>query len=1120
MNTNSRLQFRHYDGVFDSRELAYKYLTDIVDPTKGEAYRLDESRIGEPILVKYRDEEGNIQAIVSIGMEGNEGDGILQPYHIVDTAKFEEEISALSGASGEIMELLQEEIERAKAAEQAIKDELDTTQVGAGLNEDGTYTPNDESTYLKEVASLKGADNKLDEELARVEQARKDVTGQYTDAYVPNESLTTRPIAYIADATSLNDADVKLDEGLQKLDSEVLKNVVVDGVSGVVEDNIAVVGISGNSIPIGEYENYSGKARKPHPIHDDYSVLDAVKQLDLNFLDFTEKEDEKIEGLHLVKITDGLDANIREAYDLVNKDGMVQSGSSRILIYKDSSLYRVYLGHVDDRLESYDEPTVIPGTGDTALCLIYLRVDGLYELAAINVESFLEETEFQDGLSVENHVVRVKIEEHSEDFLTVSPDGVKLSGVTKAINDAKSEEELRALEAEAELISSIGSTNVGAGLNADGTYKGHDSQSEGMAYINTATSIDNATVVLDRGLQAEVETARFNETKISNDVEQLSAITEALIDAVDGDVDRLDEKIDNETTRATEAEQALDTKIEAETSRAEGVEETLDSKIDTEVSNENQRAVAAEQALDTKIETNAENIEILSTTVETFSASTVSEIARVDSKVDNETNRANAAEAGIQSELDATQTGAGLESDGTYHKHNTAGDMGNYIANATSIDNATVLIDEAVKNRENEIIALSAGTESEIERLGNIIAKNEIDSPDGTIVISKESDKTNIDVNYDEKTIVSDANGVLGTGLKIEQIIPVDANVRDAYRLVDKEGTPVDNTIIKIYKSSSLVSVELVTVGGIDYVRITYIDNEGETQYYDLNIQQLIFEAEFKDGLEVNGNHEVKVKIDEMSEAFLTVSSNGVKLSGVQDAIDEVGDSLADLSASTVSEFELLENTWNTPGSIKHTIEDSFIKSVAVGSAEEANKSLLRYYEDGAEHKYYASNNTVDMEHNGSKLSTVIETIKETIIALSGGSETVISAMTEKIETISGNVITISGNVQTISGDVQTVSGQLITTQNELQTVSGELITTKEELATVSGQLVTTQEELQSVSGQLVTLLNNFDTMVYEKVKAILQETTRETKLTADDNAETITIGFADDALFGPIGNY
>ena len=76
------------------------------------------------------------------------------------------------------------------------------------------------------------------------------------------------------------------------MSSETVKNVVVDGVSGVVVDNLAVVSISGDSIPIGPYENYEGKAVKPHPIHDDYTVLDAIKQLDLNLLDFTEKQTE------------------------------------------------------------------------------------------------------------------------------------------------------------------------------------------------------------------------------------------------------------------------------------------------------------------------------------------------------------------------------------------------------------------------------------------------------------------------------------------------------------------------------------------------------------------------------------------------------------------------------------------------------------------------------------------------------------------------------------------------------------------------------------------------------------------------------------------------------------
>ena len=978
MNTNSRLQFRHYDGVFDSRELAYKYLTDIVDPTKGEAYRLDESRIGEPILVKYRDEDGNIQAIVSIGMEGNEGDGILQPYHIVDTAKLEEEIVALSGASGEIMELLQEEIERAKAAEQAIKDELDTTQVGAGLNEDGTYTPNDESTYLKEVASLKGADNKLDEELARVEQARKDVTGQYTDAYVPNESLTTRPIAYIADATSLNDADVKLDEGLQKLDSEVLKNVVVDGVSGVVEDNIAVVGISGNSIPIGEYENYSGKAIKPHPIHDDYSVLDAVKQLDLNFLDFTEKEDEKIEGLHLVKITDGLDANVREAYDLVNKDGMVQSGSSRILIYKDSSRYKVYIGHTDDRLNDYTDPeSIVYGTGDTALCFIYLKADSTYQLVAIDIEDFLQESEFLDGLRVDNHKVYVKIDGTSEGFLTVSANGIKIAGVQNAIDSAVADEETRAQGIESFIQSELDRTQRGAGLNEDGTYHIHNTQAEGMTYIANAESIDNATVLLDRGLKAEDDRVTSIERSFTANLNALSATVETFSASTVQNIETLDEYIEDETDRAITAEEAINA------------------------------------------------------TVNTFSAGTVAEIARLDEKIDTETGRATTAEEVITNNLNTLS---------------------------------------------NTVETFSAGTVAEITR-------NKIASEDGTILIDETTDGTDVSVNIDGKTVLKNNSGVIGTGLKVAELTTSEVeelgpNVREAYRLVDNNGTPIDNTIVKIYKSSSLVSVELVNVGGTDYIRITYIDNEGRTETMDLDIQQLIFQAEFRDGLVVNGAGEVRVKIDETSESFLTVSSNGVKIAGVQDAIDaavaveqtraenaedELADMISELSGSTeafissaVSEFNKLESDWTTPGSIKHTIDDLLVKSVAVGSAEDADKSLMRYYVDGPEHKYYASSDADDMYYNGTKLSTTIETINTTIAALSGGSESVISGLTEKI---------------------------------------------------------------YEVSGALVTLIEEFDAKVYEKVKAILKEVTRETKLTADDNAETINIGFADDALFGPISN-
>ena len=102
MKTIGRLQFRHFSETFESREAAYKYLSDIVDATKGDDYRLDESRIGEPILVKYEDENGNIQALLSIGLEGEKDEGVLSPYHIIDSAKLEEEIQLISGSTGDI----------------------------------------------------------------------------------------------------------------------------------------------------------------------------------------------------------------------------------------------------------------------------------------------------------------------------------------------------------------------------------------------------------------------------------------------------------------------------------------------------------------------------------------------------------------------------------------------------------------------------------------------------------------------------------------------------------------------------------------------------------------------------------------------------------------------------------------------------------------------------------------------------------------------------------------------------------------------------------------------------------------------------------------------------------
>lgn len=89
----------------------------------------------------------------------------------------------------------------------------------------------------------------------------------------------------------------------------------------------------------------------------------------------------------------GIGNNVRDAYFLT--EHMPQStepytdpvpGQPIIKVYKDSVIYRIYFGHVDDTFINGEtttstDPTIVPGTGDTAICFIYFNAQGDYALA-------------------------------------------------------------------------------------------------------------------------------------------------------------------------------------------------------------------------------------------------------------------------------------------------------------------------------------------------------------------------------------------------------------------------------------------------------------------------------------------------------------------------------------------------------------------------------------------------------------------------------------------------------------------------------------------------------------------------------------------------------------------
>ena len=139
--------------------------------------------------------------------------------------------------------------------------------------------------------------------------------------------------------------------------------------------------------------------------------------------------------------------------------------------------------------------------------------------------------------------------------------------------------------------------------------------------------------------------------------------------------------------------------------------------------------------------------------------------------------------------------------------------------------------------------------------------------------------------DYDTLAELADKIGQVESAAKSYSLVAVteglSENVKEAFKLVDEDGLQVGETI-KVYKDSSLMSVELKEDQKLYY---TYILANGDETTVDIDMSKFLVESEFKNGLQVIGG-EVSVKVAEGSEAFLSVDANGVKLSGIQDAID------------------------------------------------------------------------------------------------------------------------------------------------------------------------------------------------------------------------------------------
>ena len=197
-----------------------------------------------------------------------------------------------------------------------------------------------------------------------------------------------------------------------------------------------------------------------------------------------------------------------------------------------------------------------------------------------------------------------------------------------------------------------------------------------------------------------------------------------------------------------------------------------------------------------------------------------------------------------------------------------------------------------------------------------------------------------------------------------------DSNVKDAYQVfaytgtwnsTTNKGTQVGDTI-KIYKDATIHEIYLgdkddtITEGG-DYTRNTgtipeadlslnyvYINEEGKYAMVHIPVGNFLREAEFQNGLQVV-NGEVSVKVDTTSEGaenFLSVGQNGVKISGVQNAINsKIADLHADVTGKSTDDHVTVQ-VIETAGKVTNVnvttsglaLASDVIKGVTVNGAD------------------------------------------------------------------------------------------------------------------------------------------------------------------------------------------
>ena len=276
-----------------------------------------------------------------------------------------------------------------------------------------------------------------------------------------------------------------------------------------------------------------------------------------------------------------------------------------------------------------------------------------------------------------------------------------------------------------------------------------------------------------------------------------------------------------------------------------------------------------------------------------------------------------------------------------------------YTANTSSdkvftyISNKDGQLTASAENITNRVITgYVEGTDADVaatDTLGQALGKlqKQINSMDKTA--SSETGKFVRTVAEADGKVSETRGYIVADDVKITAATVNEANVKEAWKLVNNEGTQLGSTI-KIYKDSSLKSVALSgdtsTVG--QWLVFTYVLSDGSEDVVAVDVSKFLVQAEFQSGVTADNSGIVHGVVSGNSESVVTAytatgDANGTaKVLGVNGGGFYVNNIQTAINAKVNSAISLLDSSSATTNAGYYmtgiTITDG--KVTAIGQAQ------------------------------------------------------------------------------------------------------------------------------------------------------------------------------------------